>query len=665
MNKKPTYEELEKRVRESEKAECERKIAVEALRESEARYRGLFENMLNGFAYCQTLYKDGRPDDFIYLDVNKAFGELTGLRHVVGQRFTEVIPGVKEAAPELFDIYARVAETGSPERFEIDFPAVDTWLNISVYSPQKGYFVAVFDNITDRKQAEEALRESEEKYRTILDEIDEGYFEVDLTGRFTFVSDWFLQITGNSRDELLKVENRDYMTPESAKKAYNIFTELVRTGEPVKNVGHEIITPEGEHRYIELSASLVRDREGNPIGFRGTAHDVTGRIKAEEEKARLEAQLQQAQRMEALGTLAGGIAHNFNNVLMVIQGRASLMMMDKDGSHPDFEHLKGIEEYVRNAAELTKDLLGFARGGKYEPRPIDLNELIKHENLMFGRTKKEITVRGKYNKDLWTVEVDQGQIRQTLLNLYVNAWQAMPEGGDLYIQTDNVTVDEGYVKPYEVIPGRYVKISVTDTGVGMDEATREKIFDPFFTTQEVGTGTGLGLASVYGIVKNHGGFINVYSEKGEGTTFNIYLPASEKEVVEEKKPTGEAVKGEGTILLVDDEEMITDVGELLLEKLGYRVLTARSGQEAIDVYGKKMDDIDLVILDMIMPGMGGGETFDRLKEINPDIKVLLSSGYSINGQAREILDRGCNGFIQKPFSMNEISQIIREHLDKG
>ena len=520
-------------------------------------------------------------------------------------------------------------------------------------------------DITDRKQAEEALQESEEKYRTILDEIDEGYFEVDLNGRFTFVSDWFLQITGYSKDELLKMNYRDYMTPESVKKIYSIFTELARTREPVKNVGHEVLTPEGELRHLELSASLIQDREGNPIGFRGTTRDVSERKKAEEERAKLETQLQQAQRMESLGTLAGGIAHNFNNVLMAIQGRTALMIMDKVDSDPDFEHLKGIEESVQNAAELTKDLLGFARGGKYEPRVIDLNELIKHENQMFGRTKKEVTLRGKYNKGLWTVEVDQGQIRQILLNLYVNAWQAMPDGGDLYIQTENVTVDEGYVKPYEVIPGKYVKISVTDTGVGMDKATREKIFDPFFTTQEIGVGTGLGLASVYGIVKNHGGFINVYSEKGEGTTFNIYLPASEKGVVEEKKAAREVVEGEGTILLVDDEEMITEVGELLLEKLGYRVLIAKSGQEAIDVYGMNMDDIGLVILDMIMPGMGGGETYDRLKEINSDIKVLLSSGYSINGQAREILDRGCNGFIQKPFSMNEISQIIKEHLDKG
>jgi two-component system cell cycle sensor histidine kinase/response regulator CckA len=232
--------------------------------------------------------------------------------------------------------------------------------------------------------------------------------------------------------------------------------------------------------------------------------------------------------MEAIGTLAGGIAHDFNNLLMAIQGRTSIMLMDKDSSHPDFGHLKGIEGYIGSAADLTKQLLGFARGGKYEVKPTDLNELIKKETRMFGRTKKEITIHEKYEDNLWPVEVDRGQIQQVLLNLYVNAWQAMPSGGELYIRTQNVTLDENYLKPHQFEPGRYVQISITDTGIGMDKATRERIFDPFFTTKEIGRGTGLGLASAYGILKNHGGFINVYSEKGHGSTFNIYLPASEK-----------------------------------------------------------------------------------------------------------------------------------------
>jgi two-component system cell cycle sensor histidine kinase/response regulator CckA len=248
--------------------------------------------------------------------------------------------------------------------------------------------------------------------------------------------------------------------------------------------------------------------------------------------------------------------------------------------------------------------------------------------------------------------------------LYVNSYHAMPGGGGLYIQTENIVIDEFFNRPYHVEPGKYVKISVTDTGIGMDKATQQRIFDPFFTTKEMGRGTGLGLASAYGIIKNHSGFIDVYSEEGEGTTFNIYLPASEKEVVKEKKSQEEVLKGAETTLLVDDEDMIIEVGQGVIKKLGYKVLTAKSGKEAIEIYKKNHDRIDLVILDMIMPEMGGGETYDKLKEINPDIKVLLSSGYSIDGQATEILERGCNGFIQKPFNMADLSKKIREILDK-
>lgn len=367
--------------------------------------------------------------------------------------------------------------------------------------------------------------------------------------------------------------------------------------------------------------------------------------------------------MEAIGTLAGGVAHDFNNLLMGIQGRTSLMMLDTDSSHSHNEHLKGIEDYVKSAAELTNQLLAFARGGKYEVRPTDLNNLVKSQNRMFGRTRKEITIRGKYEENLWSAEVDKGQIEQVLLNLYVNAWQSMPGGGNLYIQTENAILAEDTIKPFEVAPGRYVKISVTDTGLGMDESTRKRIFDPFFTTKEMGRGTGLGLASVYGIIKNHGGFIDVYSEQGKGSTFNLYLPASGKKVIEEVKLSKDVLKGAETVLLIDDEEMIIDVGKPMLKKLGYNALIARSGKDAIEIYKGNKDQIDVVILDMIMPVMDGGDAYDRLRKINPEIKVLLSSGYSVDGQATEILERGCDGFIQKPFSMKDLSQKIREILD--
>jgi len=383
-----------------------------------------------------------------------------------------------------------------------------------------------------------------------------------------------------------------------------------------------------------------------------------------DERKRLEVQLQQSQKMEAIGTLAGGLAHDFNNLLTGIQGRTSLMLLDKDSSHPDFEHLKEIEVYVRSAADLTKQLLGFARGGKYEVTSTNLNDLIQKTSHMFGRTQKEINIHNKYQQGLWMTEVDYGQIDQVLLNILVNAWQAMPGGGELYIETENVLLDENYVKPFAVGAGRYVKISITDTGVGMVEATRKRIFEPFFTTKEMGRGTGLGLASAYGIIKNHGGFINVYSKKGEGTTFNIYLPASKRKTIRKNKLNDEVLKGHETVLLIDDEDIIVEVGTQLLESLGYKVFIARSGREAIDVYRENKEKIDVIILDMIMPDMSGSDTYDRLREINPDSKIILSSGYSINGQAAEILGRGCNGFFQKPFNLEQLSQKIREILDE-
>jgi len=401
---------------------------------------------------------------------------------------------------------------------------------------------------------------------------------------------------------------------------------------------------------------------------------VTERVLAEREINKLQEQMLQSKKMEAIGTLAGGVAHDFNNLLMGIQGNVSLMLMDLDRGTPHYERLRNMEQQIRRGADLTKQLLGFARGGKYEVKPTDMNGLIRNQCRMFGRTKKEITIQEKFKKDLWVVDVDQGQIEQVLLNLYVNASQAMPGGGELSVQTENVILDKEYVKQFDLAHGKYVRISVTDMGVGIDENVLERIFDPFFTTRAIGKGTGLGLASAYGIIKNHGGIIDVHSEKGKGSTFNIYLPAVDAESLaqraeSEREP--EIVRGSETILLVDDEEMIIDVGEDMLNMMGYKVLIAKSGKEAIEIVGKvhgaKRSTIpsapDLIILDMIMPDMGGGETFDRLKEIDPDIKVLLSSGYSINGQATEILDRGCKGFIQKPFNIQQLSLRIREALD--
>ncbi|MCK4729668.1 MAG: response regulator [Desulfobacterales bacterium] len=388
------------------------------------------------------------------------------------------------------------------------------------------------------------------------------------------------------------------------------------------------------------------------------------RKRAEQEKKELETKLQHAQKLEAIGTLAGGIAHDFNNLLMAIQGNASLVLFDIDPTHPFYEFLTNIKNQVESGAKLTRQLLGYARKGRYYVQPININELVENTSEAFGRTRKEIIIHRELTGDLFAIEADQSQIEQVLMNLFVNAADAMPVGGNVVLKTMNATHKDMKGKLYDPKPGNYVQLTVTDTGKGMDKETLERIFEPFFTTKEMGRGTGLGLASVYGIIKGHGGYIDVESEPGRGTTFSIYLPATEEKVEKTVKPTEEIVEGAGTILLVDDEDRIMDVGTKLLKRLGYTVLEARGGREAVEIYKDNKDKIDLVILDMVMPRMGGGEAYDRMKEINPNVKVLLSSGYSIESQAKEILARGCDAFIQKPFGMQDLSVRIREILDK-
>jgi signal transduction histidine kinase len=317
--------------------------------------------------------------------------------------------------------------------------------------------------------------------------------------------------------------------------------------------------------------------------------------------------------MEAIGTLAGGIAHDFNNLLMGIQGYTSLMLLDTSPGHPHFEKLKAVESIVQSGADLSRQLLGYARGGRYEVKALNLNEVIEKTASMFGRTKKELEIHRNLLPGLWSVEADQGQIEQVLLNLFVNAWQAMPGGGSLYLSSNNVMLDEEYIKAYDdVKPGPFVKISVTDTGVGMDEQMKARIFEPFFTTKGMGRGTGIGLASVYGIVRGHKGIIAVYSEKGHGASFNIYLPASDKAAEERiARPKAENIKGHETILLAEDEPVIAQVTTEMLKSLGYEVLNASTGEEAAEIYREHRERIDLVIMDMVMPGGGGGPAVDR------------------------------------------------------
>jgi PAS domain S-box-containing protein len=492
--------------------------------------------------------------------------------------------------------------------------------------------------------------------------VDDAVYILDRQGNVLEANEAAYAQLGSSPEQFFELNLTDLIPADDAGIIIDQLEKDIEHQAPRK------ITVETSHAKIDGDPIPV-EIDSRAISYRGrnvilnVARDITARREAEKEKKHLESQLIHSQKMEAVGTLAGGIAHDFNNLLMGIQGYVSLMRLQTDPEDPNDEYIQGIETAVMSAANLTNQLLGFARKGKYFLKQTSLNSIVENSTMMFTRTRKEILTHKKLQDNLWSVNVDPGQIEQVLINLYLNAWHAMSDGGDLYIQTENVYLSDEYCKPYEVPRGSYVKVSVTDTGVGIDQDIIERIFEPFFTTKEVGKGTGLGLASAYGIIKNHNGIIRVYSEKNHGTTFNIYLPASDLEEVDEVENSIEMVKGNEAILLVDDEESTIQVEELMLRKLGYQVVPAMSGQEAIELYKEKMVDLDLVALDMIMPEMSGKDTYDALKIINPKVKVLLVSGYSLNKQIEKLMDQGCNGFIQKPFDIVQLSHKLRKVLE--
>lgn len=489
------------------------------------------------------------------------------------------------------------------------------------------------------------------QFDTTLKSMVEGFLETTPKGNVVYANPAAISIIGQPEEKLLTSNFLDLFREEERKRVEALFQsngDLPRStpeDSPVKLNGKE----------VSLNILPIPGEDDSSLIV--ILNDIT-------ERKRMEAQLLHAQKMEAVGTLAGGIAHDFNNLLMVIQGNTSLMLFDFHHEHPNYERLKRIEKQVQNGSRLTSQLLGYARKGRYEVEPINLNVLVKEASEAFGKTRKEITIHRDLAQDLYSIEADQGQIEQILMNLFVNAADAMPRGGDLFLKTANVTHEHLRSRVYQAKIGNYVLLAVKDTGIGMDQMTLERIFDPFFTTKELGRGTGLGLASVYGIVKGHGGYIDVESEKGKGATFKVYLPATTKSLQETIQTPDEFVRGSETVLLVDDEEFIIETGRDLLQVMGYRIFVARNGEEALRIYKTSRGSIDLVILDLVMPHMGGGEVFDRLKAMNPDVKVLLSSGYSINGEAAKILERGCKGFIQKPFNLVELSQSLRAILDK-
>jgi len=647
---------LEQANRQLESEIGERREAEMALRQSEERFRALINQAADAI-FVHDL--NGR-----FIDVNQQACAALGYDRdtLLAMTFPDIDTrdDGQDFAATMEELIEHKQLTHQSRLLQRDGSTrpVEMRLGMIELKEEKAVLVLARD-ITNRLRAEAALRDSHKTLLTILDGVEAVIHVTNLETRDILFCNRFMRdqygenLVGKKCWQALR-------NADAPCRDCRIEDLLDTRGEPSGTIAYEAQNPVSGRWFINYDRA-IKWLDGQYVLLE-MATDITAIKQMEEERQRTEAQLQKAQRLEAIGTLAGGVAHDFNNLLMGIQGTVGLMLDEIVEEDPQAERLKEIEGYLQRAVDLTNRLLGFAREGKYEIRPVDVNRLVERTVALFSRTRKEITIRTACRSDISAVEADEGQLEQVLLNLFVNAWQAMPQGGTLTITTDNSELSEARVAAYNLAPGRYVEIAVTDTGVGMDAETQLRIFDPFFTTKEVGAGTGLGLASAYGIISNHQGIIEVDSGRDRGTTFTIFLPATDRSAVDKPSPPAKRVSGNETLLLVDDEEIILKVGAQMLGRLGYTVLTARTGQDAIDLYLEQRDTIALVILDMIMPVMSGRELFERLKEIDPKVKTLLCSGYSIDGQAAEILKSGCNGFIQKPFSLDAISQKIREIL---
>ena len=505
--------------------------------------------------------------------------------------------------------------------------------------------------IIEKKQSEEALLESEAKFRSYVESAPDGIFVSDQYGNYIDVNKAACNITGYGRDELLKMSLVDITFEEDRERGKTDFNECKIKG-----------SISGEYRYIHKDGSIrhwsvdVASISGTRIV--GFTRDITDNMKMIE-------QIRQMEKMDAVGQLAGGIAHDFNNQIAVIMGYSE-MLVNKLEDPKLLKFAKNILASSHRSDDLTRKLLAFAHKGLYEAVPVNLHKVIGEAvNILSHSVDKKISIKLRLNANPYFTLGDPSQIQNILLNLALNSRDAMPDGGEILFETDNTSLDEDYCKaiPYEVLPGPFVLITVSDNGMGIDQKYLNRIFELFFTTKELGKGTGMGLASVYGAVSNHHGIIEVSSSPQTGTVFSLYFPITDQPVTVPKSSFSiSEKKGSATILLVDDDELVLDMGQEMLSGLGYEVMTSRDGIQAVDFYRKNWGNIDLVVLDMIMPGMGGKDVYRLLLEINPLVSVILSSGFSLTGEVQQLLDERVKAFVGKPFESIVISQVIGDAL---
>ncbi|MCK5680961.1 PAS domain S-box protein [bacterium] len=619
----------------------------------------------------QTLLKliDTIPDLIFYRDLdgtyqacNQAYANYTGrpISKIIGHKLHDVLD--KEEADNYQELDRIVIESGKPHQADMWLQHSDgnPHLYDSVRTPLRDCqdritgVAGICRDITERENLRKLAEAEDYKYLAVLKVNPNPIVIYNMQGEVDYANPAFIKTFGWTMEEI-KDRKMDFVPEENWPETLEMINRA-KQGESFSNIESLRLTKKGDKITVSISGAMYRDVDGNLQGSVITLIDTTLQKK-------LENQLQQAQKMEAVGTLAGGIAHDFNNLLTAIQGHISIIQLKTDLEPFLEKKFSRIEKIIARGANLTKQLLGFARGGKYQVEILDLNQVVSDSLELFARTHKDLTINTNPAHDLKRVEADHGQIDQVLLNLYVNAWQALQSNRKstrLTIETSNFEV--GHLHHLELVPGNYIRISISDNGCGMNKETLKRIFEPFFSTKQRDQSSGLGLSSVYGIIRNHGGTITAYSEIGSGSTFNIFLPAVDKAANKTEKNNLKVVTGNKTILLVDDEAIVREVNREILSELGYQVIDICNGRQALEIYREKGNEIDLVILDMIMPEMNGAEVFSKLKELNPKVKVLLASGYSVEGQAAKIMDQGCSGFIQKPFTVELLSNKINKIL---
>ncbi|MBN2124324.1 MAG: PAS domain S-box protein [Deltaproteobacteria bacterium] len=630
------------------------------LRESEARHRSVFENT----GAATVIIEEDRTLSM----VNTEFENLSGYSRVEiegKKKWTDFV--VREDMERMKGYHEERRQNGSEAPVEYEFQFLDRQASVKYVLLRIGIIpgtkkaVASLVDITPRRRSEDQLRESEERFRTLIEHSPLGLSLIGKDGRYKYVNPKFVEIFGYTLEDVPTGREwfqRAYPDPDLRSQVISTWktdTVVLGVGE-VQPREFPVTCKDGAVKVIQIRTAKLATGEYLVIFV-----DVG-------EQRRLESQLRQAQKMEAVGTLAGGVAHDFNNLLQAVLGYTQMLILDKESGDPELAKLKEIEKAAKRGSELTLQLLTFSRKVESKLRPVDLNQEVRQVGRLLERTlPKMIAIEFYLQEGLPIIRADPTQIEQILMNLALNAMDAMPEGGRLVIETQGAALNEEYCRTHlGAESGEYLILTVSDTGLGMDEETVKRIFEPFFTTKETGRGTGLGLSMVYGIVKNHGGYIMCYSERGEGTTFKVYFPVSEKKLLE-TQARGEQGSFEGgteTILLVDDEKSLRELGEQMLAKFGYAVLTCPDGESALEIYRKRGKEIHLVILDLIMPGIGGKRCLDALLKMDPAAKVVIASGYSVNGRAKQILDAGVRGFISKPYEIRQMLRVVREALDK-